>query len=289
VRNAIRNQVLKTLDTIISAGVGPAWKAMASTVETLRPKIEPTIKELVDPIAKAEDEITEKIKDAAMSVINPILEEHVTPHLGKIMEVIRSPMAEAYDVSFGLFDTQITAYEPKGTAAELPKSFHSLDYFPRSWNMWPSLDKVNVMYEPLWALNIIFKDIYPWGLIWTAYDDLRFRMDSAMYTFEQRLLKEVEGKESYDGKALAETLKASVMEDYKTDAKAATLIYFAAILKTIVMPPFTALVIPACESLLSPIADLVPEPVKEFVDVFDMFEMLLNKIIDACIATIVAS
>jgi hypothetical protein len=35
---------------------------MASTVEALRPKIEPTIKELVDPIAKAEDEITEKIK-----------------------------------------------------------------------------------------------------------------------------------------------------------------------------------------------------------------------------------
>jgi len=289
VRNAIRGQVLKTLDTIISAGVGPAWKAMASTVETLRPQIEPKIKEVVDPIAKAEDEVTEKIKDAVMSVINPILQEHVTPHLGKIMEVIRSPMTEAYDVSFGLFDTQINAFEAKGNKTELPKTFRSLDYFPRGWQMWPSLEKVNVMYDPLWALNIIFKEIYPWGLIWAAYDDLRLRMDNAMYTFEQRLLKEAESNESYDGKALTETLKASVMDDYKEDAKAATLQYYAAIMKTIVMPPFQALVIPACETLLSPIESLVPDPVKDFIDVNDMFEMLLNKIIDASIATIVSS
>jgi len=285
IRQAIRGQVLKTLDTIISAGVGPAWKGMASTVEALRPKIEPKIKEVVEPIAKAEDEVTEKIKDAVMSVINPILQEHVTPHLGKIMEVIKSPMTESYDVSFGMFETQINAYEAKGNKDELPKTFGNLDYFPRSWQMWTAMEKVNVMYDPLWALNIIFKDIYPWGLIWTAHDDLRLRMDNAMYTFEQRLLKEAESSEACD----KEKVKTSVLEDYKTDAKVATLNYYAAILKTIVMPPFNALVIPACESLLSPIESLVPEPVKDFIDVNDMFNMLLNKIIDATIATIVSS
>jgi len=104
VRNAVRNQVLKAIDKAISAAVKPAWTAMATAVKELRNKIEPTIKEMVDPIAKAEGEIMDKIKGAVMSLIEPLLKEHVTPHLGKILDVLKSPMTEGYDSVAHIFD-----------------------------------------------------------------------------------------------------------------------------------------------------------------------------------------
>lgn len=51
------------------------------------------------------------------------------------------------------------------------------------------------MYEPLWALNIIFTDIYPWGLIYQGHQEIRGFIDNAVYTFEQAVKKEAEENE----------------------------------------------------------------------------------------------
>jgi hypothetical protein len=290
IRNTIRNQVLKFIDTLVSAAVTPAWGAMEKAVEELRPKIEPTIKEMVGPIFKAEADLMEKMKQGAMSIIDPILKEHVTPHLSKIVAVLKSPMTEAYDESFKMFDEEISKFEVKGGVDVVKKEFYHLDWFARSWKMWPALSKVDVMYEPLWALHVIFEDIYPWSSIWKAYDDLRGKMDNAIYTFEQRLVQGMEAEgEVKDGKALVDTTKTAVLADYKADAQKATLIYYAAVLKIVVMPPFEKLVIPACKTVIDPISDLVPEPLKQFIDPSQMFEDLLNGIIDGCIDTILSS
>jgi hypothetical protein len=288
VRQMVRNQILKTLDTIISAGVSPAWKVMAAAVKEIRTKIEPKVKELVDPIGRAKETVMEKMKDAVMSLINPLLQEHVTPHLGKIMTIIRSPMTEAYSDCFQLFDARISKFEPQGDQAAVKKQFKDLDSYSRSWDLYPALDKTNVMYDPLWALNTIFSDIYPWGLIWAAHDELRHRMDNAIYTFEERLLKEMETAGSgADLCALRDKVKAQVIEDYKFDGRKGTTLYYCHIMKKIVSPPFDKVVIPACKMALEPIASVVPDPVKDFLDIQDTFEELVEKIIDASVKTCV--
>jgi len=291
VRNTVRNQVLKTLDSIVSAGVGPAWKAMSSTVEQLRPQIEPKIKELVDPIGKAEAELINKIKDAAMSVINPLLEKHVVPHLSKIMEIIQSPMTEAYDESYKQFDEQINKFEMKASKEELSKAFKSLDYYPRSWEMYHVTRKIDILYDPLWALNVIFTDIYPWSLIWRGHDELRSTMDNAIYTFENKILKSCEMNESAlsEGKALADRMKMETMEDFKFDGKLKTVAWYCEIIKKIIMPPFDAAIIPACKEIISPISEAVPEPMKQFLDIEQLFDDLINGIIDDSIKTVVQS
>jgi len=291
VRNTVRNQVLKTLDTIVSAGVGPAWKAMASAVETLRPQIEPKIKELVDPIGKAEAEMINKIKDAAMSVINPLLEKHVVPHLAKIMEIIQSPMTEAYDESYKMFDDQITKFEMKSSKDELSKAFKTLDWYPRSWEMYHATQKIDILYDPLWALNIIFPDIWPWHLIWKGHDDLRTTMDNGIYTFENKILTACEGNEGAlsEGKALADRMKAETMEDYHHDGKLKTVHWYCHIIKKIIMPPFNKELLPACHDIISPISDAIPEPMKQFLDIDQLFDDLVNGIVDESIKTVVKS
>src|SRR4051794_5219497 len=103
----------------VSAGVSPAWAAMSKTVDELRPKIEPTIKELVDPLGKAKQEIRDKIKGnmytalfffihisgAVMGTLEPLLETHVNTHIGKIVEIIKAPVVGSYGEAYKIFET----------------------------------------------------------------------------------------------------------------------------------------------------------------------------------------
>jgi len=291
IRWTVRNQIMKTLDSIISAGVGPAWKAMSTTVEELRPKIEPKVRELVDPIGKAEAEIMDKIKSAVMSVLNPLIEQHISPHLAKIMEIIQSPMTEAYDESYKLFTEQIDKFEVKSPKDELVKGFRQLDWFKYSWDMYNSTRKIDILYEPLWALNIIFPDIWPWTLIYRGHDELRRTMDNAMYTFEFNLLKANEENEAAlsEGKALADRIKTQVLADYQFDGKLKTVAWYCEIMKAIVFPPFEAVAGPATDALLGPISEAIPDPMKQFIDIQQMFTDLLNGIVIKCIRTVVSS
>jgi len=291
IRNLIRNKVLSALDTMVSAAVAPAWKAMSQVVEELRPKLEPTIAELVDPIGKAEGELINKLKEGAMSIINPILEEHVTPHLAKIMEAMQKPMKDAYDESVKYWEENVAKFEIKGPKADLDKNFGEIDRLYNSWESYNIAHKIDVMYEPLWALHIIFSDIYPWGLIYQGHQDIRGTIDDAVYTFEVAVKKEAEENEAClgDAKALNDKIRALVLPDYQEDAKTRTMLWYHKSIKAIIMPPFNALVIPACKAIISPIADAIPEAMKAFVDPNRLFDELINGIIDESIETVIRS
>jgi len=283
---------LKTLDTAISAAVAPAWKVMDTAVSELRPKIEPTIKEMVDPIGKLERELLDKLRAAAMSIITPLLEEHVNPHLAKIVEVIKSPMVEAYDESYKIWDEKVSGFGAKGSVDDVKKEFkHHLDHLPHSWDMYRSCQKIDVMYEPLWALNVIFPDIYPWSLIWYGHDEIRHLTDNAIYTFEDSILEELKNNPSATAdegaaRSLYGVTKDKVMQMFRHDGEQATIAYYTEIIRRIIMPPFNKLVIPACQAVISPIADVIPEPMKTFVDPNQLFNDLINGIIDDSIAVV---
>jgi len=288
VRNTIRNQVLKTLDTIISAAVTPAWKAMEAAVSAVRPKIEPTIKEMVDPVGKLEKELTDKLRDAAMSILTPLLEEHVKPHLKKIVEVIKSPMVDAYTEAGTLVDEKLTAFSAKGTAEELKKSFRDLDSVPRSWDIYRATGKLDVMYDPLWALNVVFPDIWPWSLIWHGHDHIRRRTDNAVYTFQERVLKALEDNanaaaEEGGAKALYAQVKDTIMADFREDSSKATVKYYSELLMMVILPPFQKVANPACDAVINPISDLIPEPMKQFVDPNQLFADLIVSILQECV------
>jgi len=288
IRNTIRNQILKTLDTVIMAGVTPAWKVMSQTVETLRPQIEPKIQPLLDPIGKAEEQIIDKIKDAAMSVITPALEEHVVPHLAKIMAIIQLPMTVSYDASYKIFSKSLEKLELKADKEETKKHcFKDLDYVPRSWEMYDATRELDILYDPLWALNVIFKEIYPWSLIWRGHDQLRDTMDNAMYTFEKKLM-DTEASFS-EGRALIDKLKEEVLADYQFDGRLKTIKWYCEILKAIVYPPFNATIMPLCKALLEPINSAIPDAMAQFIDIEQMFDDLVNGIIDDSIEVVVSS
>lgn len=272
VRNKLRNMALSTIDGMVLAAVRPAWAGLRKACEELRPKVEPKIRELTEPIFKAENEIIGKMRESVMSVLEPLLKEHVTPHLGKIVNIIKSPMREAFADAANLFDDKITKWTPKG-GDDMSKSFRELDYFSRSyWELRDALRKTDEMYEPLWLLREIFSDIYPWGLIWKAHNSVYHHIDNAVYTWEQLMLKEKNPE-------LAEQFKRDVIIKYRHDTDIATTRYYANILKKIIMPPFEAAVHPVAKHLIEPLAESIPQPLREFIDIKQMFEDLYKGIV----------
>jgi hypothetical protein len=291
IRYMIRNKVLSILDGMISSVVAPAWKAMASAVEKVRPEAEPKIAAMVDPIGTAEGELINKIKEAAMSAITPLLEQHVTPHLQKIMEAIQKPMVDAYDDAQKFYDEKVGAFEVKGPKADLPKTFGDLDRLQYSSEIWACQHKIDVMYDPLWALHVVFSDIYPWSMIWKGHNSIRRTFDQAVYTFEQKLIKTAEENEaclSY-GKATNDSCRSAVMEDYKFDSNLRITRWYMKAIKAIIMPPFNAVVIPACKAIITPIGDTVPDAMKEFVNIEKLFDEIVEGIIDDSIAVVLSS
>jgi hypothetical protein len=281
IRSKIRKQVLKMLDTAIGAAVKPAWAAMEKAVEELKPKVEPALTELGTQIGEVEAKLQKEITDAVMSILNPLLAEHVTPHLGNIFAVIRSPMKEAFDEAYRIWNEKIDKAEIKGTAEEMKKGpFRELDYVARSWAIYDATRKLDPMYDPLWALNVVFKDIWPYWSIWRGQDTIRAVTDDAIYTFEQKLL------ESESAASDKDKIKAEVFADFQHDATLHTLKWYAAVFKKIIMPPLRGVVNPAVKEILSPINDAVPDPVKQFINVHKMFAEILNKLVDEIIMSI---
>lgn len=270
VRNKMRNFTLATIDSMILGAVKPGWAAMQKAVKELRPIVEPKIRELTEPIFKAENEIVGKMRESVMSVLEPLLKEHVTPHLGKIVGIIKSPMREAYADAINIFDEKISGWKSNG---EYEKSFRDLDYFSRSyWQLHPALKKVDEMYEPLWLLREIFSDIWPWGLIWKGHDSVYKHVDNAVYTWEQAMLKEKRDD-------LAEQHKRDVIIKYRHDTDIAVMRYYAKILRLIILPPFEAAVHPVTKHIIEPLANSIPEPLREFIDIKQMFEDLYKGIV----------
>lgn len=280
IRNAARNQVLKVIDTVVGSAVTPAWKTMSAAVKEIRPKIEPTIAELVVPLATAKTDIMGKIKDACMSLIEPILAEHVTPHLSKILEIVSSPFTGGLTAQAGHIDKQLSEYASKTTdLAKMEEGFRDLNYFGRSyWSSWDALKMLDVLYEPLYLLREIFPDIWPWGTIQKGRDFIMQVTDNSVYTFQVKLkaFKEKGGEAA----EVIEKAKNSTLKKLKKDCDRMVRFFFVDVIKAIVLPPFTKNVIPACKSAIEPLQSAIPDAMKQFIDIMEMFNKLLNDLIE---------
>jgi len=270
VRSKIYNLIQKGLDKAVLAAVTPAWKGMAAAVDELRPKIEPKLKEVGTEIGKVEAEITDKLKDGAMSIIGPIIKEHVHPHLEKPVAFMTGPLKEAFAEATRIFEEHTTAPINLADEAETKKEYSRLDYIPHSWAIYRATDKLDVYYEPLEDLRTVFKDIHPWSIIWKGRNHIRDRTDDAIYTFEKLL-----GEDKDQPK-----VRAAVIETFQHDQRIAVRRALLHLIKTIIMPVIDALVKPLSKPLLEPLESLVPDPLSDFIDVEELFDRVKDGIVD---------
>lgn len=99
-RRMARDSVMSAVASIVRGLVSPAYKAAAAAVVQIRPDLEKGIKTNIDPVIEAQDSMTEKIKDTSVGTINPAVAEHVTPHVGKLVDVLSPGVSGCYPALF---------------------------------------------------------------------------------------------------------------------------------------------------------------------------------------------
>jgi len=283
VRSRIRNAVLKTIDGIVGAAVTPAWKAMSSAVKELRPKIEPKVGELAEPLGKTKSEVTEKMKDSTKDTVDKELDSSVKPQLSKLLDIFRDPIREAFDKTKSNFGEKIDSWIETADEKDPVKSFNDLDWYACGWwNLWDAFEIINKLVEPLELLREVFSDIWPWGLVYEARDRFHKLRDNAVFTFQTRVKESIEGG-TEAGKELLQKTKSAIMDDFVNDIAIASLHLFLKLVKEIVMGPLNKTLIPAVKSILEPLNDAIPDTLKEIVDISEMFMNLLHAILDGII------
>lgn len=286
VRQAARNQALKMIDTMVSAAVKPAWAAIATAAKEARAKLEPLVATMVEPIGKAKKELNERLKSAVMDTVTPLLEEHVNPHVKKIVACVTAPVKDSFSIVSSAWEKKCDEFiKEHGDSDDLIPKMGEFTRWSRWQYNWDARNKLAEMYEPLWLLHEIFTDISPWSLVWNGYDKLYHLTDNATYTFESKL-KAIQEKGELKGKAAAEKAKASVLKKFSKDVVTIVIDFFTEIIRAIIMPPFEATVMKACKALLTPLNDAIPDAVKQFIDVIKMFEKFVNSVVNECIAVV---
>jgi len=183
-------------------------------------------------------------------------------------------LTQAFEESYKIFSHHVNEQEVNLTDdAGKQKVFRHLDWIPWSYEMWRATDKFDSTYDTLWDLRLIFSDIYPWSLIWRVRDEIRQTTDNAVYTYEKRLEQEGANPEA------SKRVLASVMDDFVHDGKLTTRNLIEELLKLIIMPPFNSLMRPACKAVLEPLQSLIPDAMKDFVDIYKMFDKVLDGVI----------
>jgi hypothetical protein len=262
--------------------VKPSWAAMAKAAEQLQGVIEPSLKKVGTTLGETEEKIKQSIKDAVLPQINPLMDEHVKPHVQKILDLLRNPMQAAYSGSINVWEKMSQDYikEVKKDKAGF-KNYTSPINRPL-WYIWREKDKLQECYDPLWLLNIVFPDIYPSSVIYDGKKQIENGIDSACYSYHYRMMQLLKTDENAVEKHTAR-LREEILEQLKKDSKIWMMIWYNMALKAIIMPPLMKIVNPIVNPLLSPVDKMVPDALKQIINVRGLFDEILNDLIDGII------
>lgn len=275
VRQKIRNTFLSTVYSTCSNAVKPFWSALYDTIKTkVRPQAEEAMKPLTAELAENQNKLKGKVSDAVNDAAKGVMSEKVEPKLGQALENLFAPVNEAFQIIVNVFDGIIGEAKDKYKPEE--KNFFLVRQYSWTSKRWDAEYKLRDMYDLLWALGLIFDEIWPWSIINRGSRRLGKNLRNALYTFEKRL-EAAGGVEHWD------TVAAEVRALLVSDCQRSVQTFGARILVMAIEPMWEKLVIKPCRELIRPLIELIPEPVKLFIDVNDlMTDVLYTMLKSAC-------
>ncbi|EGC30802.1 hypothetical protein DICPUDRAFT_40919 [Dictyostelium purpureum] len=268
IRNFLRNKMMNVIDGIITSAVNPSWAAMDKTVTELRPTVEPRIKNQVDPIAQAQGNIVNKMKEQIMSAAQQSIEQHLAPHLAKIVRTTKEPIQSGFVESFKIWNDKTNGYSGNGSK----ESFSEYRRYPNNcWTMHPARIQIHDLEDPLRDLSKIFSDIWPSSIIYSIKEDITAMAYDGTYTFEKTVTEDQQDIESS---------KNSTREKYEHDVYTGTDEQIKFVIRSCACPVLFKVLKPITKPILSSLSSLVPSGLNDFLDVDEMYTQLINDIVD---------
>jgi len=282
IRNQISKKIQSAIDTAVGAAVKPAWTAMAKAAEELKPVIEPVLKDVGTALGETENKIKQAIKDAILPIVNPPMDEHVKPHVEKILGLLKDPMETAFAGSIEVWEKMSSDYEKE--VKKDKEGFKSYTYPVNKplYYTWTAKDQLQECYDPLWLLNIIFPQIWPWSVIYEGKRHIDKGIDSACWSYYNRMNEKFEGDETAVDKHHTE-IRGEISTQLKEDAKIWKMLWYNKALKLIIMPALMKIINPLTSAALTPIESMIPDPMKQLLNIKSLFDEIINELVDGII------
>lgn len=288
VRSRIRNGFMKTTDGIVTGAVGPAWKGVYDTVTKAAPTIEEKLKDVLSPIIEAELTMVKEINGMVESGAKDTLGEKVTPHLQPLLDVVFSPVNDAVKKLLRAFEVSLE----KGKDDYKPDEKRNFLIRRHLWTseFWDAERHIWDLYDPLWVMRKIFDNVSPWTIQWKARKRMRTLLQNALFTFETKF-EELKESAKEAGTELNDELTAKfwgeaaeyVKPQLAADCKTAVMKILGYILFGVVEDMWSLLVVKPARMLVKPLAEKVPDAIKDFLDPEDILEKVLYGILmSAC-------
>jgi hypothetical protein len=267
IRQKIRNAFIAQVDTFVTAGVKPVWAGAYEAVKKIRPEIEGKLETMMEPIVEAQTKLITEINKFVESVAKDALKDKVTPHLQPLLELLFAPIIDSMRKVMAAFDKSLENGQPKFQKHE--KNFYLVQNCWWTNEFWEAERLLWDLYDILWDMRKVFDDVYPWGILYKARRRCQKLICNALYTFETL---------HNNGKSWEEA-RSETRAMLAQDCQKAVAWIAGRMLEGVVDCLWTAVVVKPARDLVRPVADMVPDALKDFCDVDRLLVEVLKAVL----------
>lgn len=280
-KQKIREQVVKTLDSLVMAMVIPSWKGMQESSQQMKKVLEPTINDKKDELAAVQRKVMWDLSELLKSTLEKVLKD-MEETMKEMADLLRRRMEQGLAELRKIFIMKVDEVieQAKNTneiEAALPSFFQTLDRAPRS---------LSVLYDALVCIRFVstLREKFDQrinklnGHLVTdiGSDKLAQLLDSAMFTFEERFNEGISGT---DAKANGETaadimkvVKEEVLLKYDEDQKIVLVEYLMESMLCMLVPHTHNLTDQVCKPMIKPVESSIPDPLRQAISLSDKYD-----------------
>lgn len=287
--NPARSQAIgaiqKIVDSSVISAVTATWRGVLSAVDSVKGTIEKSASDMLTPLFESEANLKDNIISRVSATVNPVMEDVgarlCAPVFSRCLLHISTGYVHAVKDFVGHMKDRVNRIRsnPQVLDSEYDSAQREIDY----WYSGPMSTANGILWRMYTSDLASIMDCFVGG--YTAYDiysntldDLRTLLHNATYTFYKFAS---EGGDPMD--VLADTLRKLVH-----DAKDAQAEGLKGILNSPIASTVDEKVVGPCQSLVAPINDMIPEPLKELINLEALVEAVIGDIVDSALGAIVS-
>ncbi|XP_073242754.1 PH domain-containing protein DDB_G0267786-like [Porites lutea] len=279
-RQKIREQVVKTLDSLVMAMVIPSWKGMQESSQQMKTVLEPTIKDKKDELAAVQRKVMWDLSELLKSAMEKFLTD-MKDTMKEIVELLKPKMEQGLTELRKIFIKTVDkvieeAESTNEVEASLPSFFKTLDYVPRSASKLYDAVKCVASASDLRKYDDRINKLNGYIVRDIGSDALAQLLDSAMFTFEERFNEGITGTDANtNGQTAADVMKVvkeEVLLKFDVDKKVALDEYLMSALMSMLVPHTHSLADEVCKPMIKPVEQSIPDPLRQAISLSDKYD-----------------
>ncbi|KXJ29525.1 PH domain-containing protein [Exaiptasia diaphana] len=285
VRRKVREQIIKSLDSLVMAMVIPSYKGQVETTSKMKTPLEDIIMEKKDDIIDAQNKITSQLSEKLDGTLGEVIGDDVNKGIDTLVFKIKDVVAKCIPL---LRENVVKVFEyvtnkakdNDDIEASLPDYFKSLDQAKHHGR---HRSKVLATYEPVREILKNHPLVENGGnAFYNGRDMVEQIIDGAAYTFEELFKELIKGTDALkNGKTAAEvmtTCKDQIMPKFDADAKLLPDEVSFEITRQVLIEMLTKKLEPLTKDMRKELKAAVPKAVNKVVSVDERYETYIKKV-----------